>query len=455
MTISIRLNKTNEVYKDGFKTVAEAQEVLNTLDKRKYYVHDENWKEREKARPNLIDLTLWGLYPIPGHYLHVSPKSSKDQFLVSFTESPEKGARNRQASGRRIGSYLQEFFQDYIKHIDISRMVAEIEAMYDPFLELKFAYTAEEIRWVYENSAEKYGTESCMSGRRHWEYMPEGVEHPVEAYAGPDLAVAYLATDGKHVVARAVVWPEKKRWVRLYGQFERLSALLEKEGYKAGQLTGARLTRIKSRYSHPGYEYFVCPYIDGNQRVSLGDDERYLVVGEVPNQDYAMSNTSGLVSFRVRICAATGKKLFGGGYMTVMDPATTNDVYVDASVFDDPTYVWRRGLHRFLRREQDMVMVRGESVPRAYRDYYMFRSYLSGEMYHEDEVVRLRALRFVSMAEFARHFAYDELTGKAHERKNMVQMAHGAWWTKENFQKHGITIDGKNYAKFLLEQEAA
>lgn len=66
---------------------------------------------------------------------------------------------------------------------------------------VKFATTAQEVKFVYDN-----GPQSCMKG------MPG-----VIAYADSDLAVAYLYDeDEEWVIARAVCWPDKKVFGRIY-----------------------------------------------------------------------------------------------------------------------------------------------------------------------------------------------------------------------------------------------
>lgn len=66
---------------------------------------------------------------------------------------------------------------------------------------VKFARTAQEVKFVYD-----YGPQSCMKGAPG-----------VIAYADSDLAVAYLYDEDEDwVIARAVCWPDKKVFGRVY-----------------------------------------------------------------------------------------------------------------------------------------------------------------------------------------------------------------------------------------------
>lgn len=90
----------------------------------------------------------------------------------------------------------------------------------------KYAKTQEEIIRVY-----RFGPHSCMKGRVS-----------VAAYAKGDLAVAYLThIKSGRIVARAVVWPKKGLYWRMYGDSKRLQHSLAYRGYRHGRLKGARI----------------------------------------------------------------------------------------------------------------------------------------------------------------------------------------------------------------------
>lgn len=108
--------------------------------------------------------------------------------------------------------------------------------------EFKIAKTAKEIIEVY-----RVGPPSCMKGSK-----------AVGAYEGPDLAVAYMQNKKtKEIVARAVVWPKKRLYFRVYGKERKLYYKLKLEnslhrrGYKNGRLAGAR---INQKYGVPAID---------------------------------------------------------------------------------------------------------------------------------------------------------------------------------------------------------
>jgi hypothetical protein len=99
-------------------------------------------------------------------------------------------------------------------------------------------------------------------------------EHPAAVYytgnKSDSLAIAYIKNPdaachtAERVLARAVVWPENKSFVRVYGRDEALRTvlitMLEEAGFdRADDFSGARLKRI--RYDNGRY---VMPYIDGD-----------------------------------------------------------------------------------------------------------------------------------------------------------------------------------------------
>lgn len=246
---------------------------------------DENWKEREAARfrdgtyyPCPWDSEPWwhGSGPDKEHFAHVAIEKSS---MVAFTKDEEAGMADRQ---KRMspGGYLTEYFGDVLTGQQIRAWSAEFSIQFDP-AQLKFAKSAEEISHVYQN-----GPDSCMSAGIH--KYSSNKKHPSVAYAGPDLAVAYLE-DNDRILARSVVWPEKKIYVRFYGDVERLRAALERQGYKQGDLSGARMARIPFVVEGKS-KRFVFPYLDRNNFVT--DDGEYLVVDD-ETQAMSARGTSG------------------------------------------------------------------------------------------------------------------------------------------------------------------
>ena len=185
------------------------------------------------------------------HYAHVS---IKDPRLVSFTESPEKGARDIQTC-IKAGKYIKRYHPGVPDAVityfaTLMNATAHIPSSKN---QVKFAKTAAQIERVYVN-----GPHSCMSHSSGGNYASS--VHPVRAYAGPDLAIAYIEDLNGKPMARCVVWPDKKRYSRIYGDggpwTNMLRGGLEEMQYRRGPMIGARLTAIKEELG------YVCPHID-------------------------------------------------------------------------------------------------------------------------------------------------------------------------------------------------
>lgn len=229
---------------------------------------DGSWKRREAQR--FIDGTYqhvpfndapWflGSEAWRDHFLHVSTERPD---MVAFTESPEKGIADRQTR-LKLGVYLTRYFADVLTSDEIRDIATDFTAEREENTVL-FAKTADEIEQVYLT-----GPHSCMAHKASYYGSPF---HPVRVYAAGDLQVAYLERDGD-ITARALVWPAKKRFSRIYGDEARLYRLLEGMGYVQDGLDGARLTRVMFK------DRFVVPYIDGDHHL-VRDAGDFLVIDE-------------------------------------------------------------------------------------------------------------------------------------------------------------------------------
>lgn len=196
------------------------------------------------------------------HYVHVS---RRDPELVAYTPSERYGVLDRHIQ-MKPGRYLRKYCSDYITDDQITEVATLYSALVKPPV-LKFACTADEIEAVYNN-----GPRSCMKkSSEAW----DGPCHPVRAYAGPDLAIAYIDRGG-HITARTLVWPEKKVHGTVYGDSRRLMKVLEKEGYTygCGVFKGARLTLIQDGSN------IVAPYLDGSYNYDVDTHNGYLIMNQ-------------------------------------------------------------------------------------------------------------------------------------------------------------------------------
>ncbi len=259
-------------------------------------VKDDTWQDREARRladgtytraPWDIGRTWW--YRLrkaeaEHHYAHVAIKSPGN---IAFTENPEKGAADVQTT-MRIGRYLARFYT--LDESDVRAFANEFIATYGT-LQLKFADTADDIERVYTE-----GPSSCMS---HAASQFDSSCHPTRVYAAGDLAVAYLVSDDDqdHITARALYWPAKKTYGRVYGDEDKLHQLMDAAGcsHSYGFAIGARMLRIMD-----GANYVV-PYVDGVCGAS--DNGTNLIITD--EGDISCKSTNGL-SGPVFTCDACG-----------------------------------------------------------------------------------------------------------------------------------------------------
>lgn len=214
---------------------------------------DDSWKQRERNRlqwgeyrrlPEEVDRMAQRDYP--EHYAHASKTEAGK---VAFTESPEKGSQDRQTR-KRAGAYLREYWPD-LSDSEVQRLALLCDNEAKPRTVL-FAESADDIEDVYirgPNSCMSYGADSFSSS-----------VHPVRAYAGYDLAVAYIESEDGRIVGRVLCWPDQKIYGTTYGDCERLEHALRLLDYSCDSLDGARFSKIED-----GGRY-VMPYIDDSYR---------------------------------------------------------------------------------------------------------------------------------------------------------------------------------------------
>lgn len=239
------------------------------------------------------DAPWWHANPVPiaDHYAYCS---REDSTQIAFTESEEKGARDIQTR-MSASRYLARFFADQLRPEEIGAIAARFAA---PDYKLEIASKPEDFARVY--SGQKVCSESSNHPSCMWGIFPKLPHHPAFAYGAGDLAIAYFTdpeTESFHVMARAVIWPEKKTFVRLYGRAESdktaLYHALTAAGYhRADDFSGAKMLAIETRNG------FLMPYIDGDVQTLDEHSEGYLYItedgdidGEV-TQGWTEGNTS-------------------------------------------------------------------------------------------------------------------------------------------------------------------
>jgi hypothetical protein len=242
----------------------------------------QRWRIREITRTRQRYVIPWlgsGWWTASAHWaVHFPYPATSDPAKIAFTESEDRGRADRQTV-MRPGAYLRKYFGEHLSEDDIQRWALEWSSRFAPAA-LQFAKTADEIESVYVN-----GPNSCMA------YCADdfdGSVHPTRAYAGPDLQVAYICHSDGTITGRAVVWPDKNKHGRVYGDTDRMGSALAAAGYAYSNLEGARLTRIEAG---PGLHV---PYLDGCQYVN--DDGEYLTID--PGGSICADSTSGTVGYQ-------------------------------------------------------------------------------------------------------------------------------------------------------------
>lgn len=264
---------------------AASEPGITTVSFSANYSELDTWSTREnhRARFGLYQRVPWSNREMPHyddrgninklwttinkHYVHMSLDRPG---MIAYTASIEHGIADRQT---RIapGKYLREFWANYLTSEEI---LGYIHACSATGQVLHIARSVDDIRRIY--GSKECGFSSCMQAKysREYEwqkhYDNDSADHPCAMiYGNSDLGVAYVG-DMDRVSQRAVVWPDKKQYVRIYGDGP-LVTLLFQAGYREmGKLSGARIRRI----DHPLGGFYM-GYIDGSDYAYPIEDGYY------------------------------------------------------------------------------------------------------------------------------------------------------------------------------------
>ena len=242
------------------------------------------WRAREKKR--LDDGTYtsvpwenedWYLNS-PHVEMHFPHTSSNDKNLIAYTPDDDKGERDVRNSAKPR-KYLTKHFGNVLSDKGIHNWAEKFMLKNNP-VNVEIAMTRQDIRWVYEhgqvgcNPADDDGTGSCMTYEiGHFYSRPI---HPVEAYAYGDLGIAFMVYrgDSHQVCARALVWPNKKQYGRIFGRNGKENELrvwLDSQGYDSGNMVGAKLLKLLATTSQYR-DKIICPYLDCYQQITIHDN---------------------------------------------------------------------------------------------------------------------------------------------------------------------------------------
>ena len=310
----------------------------NVVDIEGYWVYHRDpkgqplpWFCREQLRMKNRKIPVWHKEPFwekhayvqRRHFVHVC---EADPRLLVYTENDEKGNRDIQTR-IKPGRYLTKYFQDYLSPKKIKFLAAwqtsgKRLGVDDSPLELMFATTPDEIAKVYID-----GPRSCMDGA-HFENFEN---HPARVYGAGDLAIAYLMEDEDKIIARCLVWPEKKAAGRVYPTpdmwrddgyaaehesadvQDTLTHKLKLAGYsflseEDGTFDGARLLKI------PYGSGYLMPYLDNGYMVDDAGD--HFVMKEEGR--YGCDDADGYISLAGDRCDRCGVSIDEGDYWCVL-----------------------------------------------------------------------------------------------------------------------------------------
>lgn len=276
------------------------------------------WKAREQSRfdsGEYIRLPWAGQdwFDVPherlAHFAHVSKQNPR---RITFTDGEQNGIADRQASPMNPGRYFTRFATEYnLTSERIRELSVEYSAIHgdqDDF-ELGFASTPDGIVDCYNygdsGDYDQYSPTSCMSySARHF-----GGQHPAQVYGAGDLQCAYLLDkrrDETRLTARAIVWPDRLIYSRIYGDEERLGERLQALGYRSSSdFDGARLLAIPHKKGSGDY---VMPYLDFyGQSVRMDRDENGKEIFIVDrNGDLQCGSTNGRLYYNYCTCENCG-----------------------------------------------------------------------------------------------------------------------------------------------------
>ena len=302
-------------YPEG-KEAAQAAGMLNKArgktcyQVRPYTALDQDWKRRELRRFENEEY-IYVHHALrdhckPEHYVHVSVK---DASKLAYTACPADGMADKQKQ-ISVAGYLERFAPGVsaehrldLRAIHIAHFAAG---------EMKLAWTPDEIEEVYTNYDDNHsGLEASCMRYQTGDFDGNPDCHPTRIYGAGDLAVAYLANKDGETIARALCWPEKKLYTRVYGScstVERLHDLLRLQGYRKSSgyygnegcgetLAGARVLRIEQEEYD---DVYIAPYCDDCHFMRETDNRKYFQLST--QRGYDLCNTNGLTDDNPRSC---------------------------------------------------------------------------------------------------------------------------------------------------------
>jgi hypothetical protein len=315
---------TYEIFKVGereskiaeFSTAADAGVCVKDLQAKtgaKYRIHfaytyddlhTARWRERDRflfpedVPPPYKRLPEW-VPTIGSHYVHMAlDEKRRAQGWVAYSPDERHLIEDKQLT-LPLSKYLAKYFSEDYAPEDIARITTRYLGSFAPttFTIVKDRALLHKAYIGTKHCAESSTYESCMH-YDHREYnLPPG-DHPVDAYffddvESSDFALAYTERDGE-IVARAMVLPANKIFVRVYGdgEVERDDIInhLKAAGYKKARSFAGALLCLRP---HPNEDdgAVIMPYLDGSDQYCTADG--LIVDGNDERARYNCETTEG------------------------------------------------------------------------------------------------------------------------------------------------------------------
>ena len=300
----VELDGESPTYETG-ADAAKAAKALTEQTGRKHrpapIVENDSWRQREIARFDdgtykKIPMSDWLANMLavtyPDHFLHLACDKEN---MVAFTKDANMGAADRQTR-MSASAYAKRYLTDEKGFCDSYRDVFAIYVEDGRPATVLFASEPDAIESVYTNYSQSVNqvSGSCM---RYDSSTFHFGEHPTRVYGAGDLAVAYIANENGETTHRALCWPEKKLYSRVYGDDDKLHAALKDLGYSKSRyygaeyaaMIGARILMIEAETDKG--DVYVMPYFD--EPVGVKMEGGQFVTCKSRNTGYSVTETNG------------------------------------------------------------------------------------------------------------------------------------------------------------------
>jgi len=270
-------------------------------------IETRNWQMRESARfdtsaytPVPWNQTHWGRDLFFRHYPHLS-LSLKGK--IAYTPDDLYGYEDRQIRCT-AGRYLGEF-APHLAETQRAAFALAVRGFYSGAYQV--ADTPDDTARVYlHGDVDSFDSlNSCMGPGN----FPDLASHPARAYGNSSLAVAYLGSiaEGGLVLARTVIDPDRREYVRVYGD-PVLGSLLERDGFTHVDTLcddNYLSVQLDKRHSSP-----LCPYIDGGAHGDRTRRHGVEIIQFSEDGEYDLQQTCGyLIDEPERTCDHCGQAL--------------------------------------------------------------------------------------------------------------------------------------------------